>query len=141
MPFALAQKVHVPMLSAVLALIVPTVQSSDNCNQSSPFGLLAGYSPGGDVNEHSKIDLDIQDMIAAPDLVAAKLMYTAGGNSKVSGGRTRTVRGFSTGAKRRSTSSEISNLASTRHAQARAKEPFELLANPHRVSSVQFCAP
>ena len=92
------------MLSAFLALIVPTVQSSDNCNQSSLFGLLAGYSPSGNVHEHSKVDLDIQDMIAAPDLVAAKLMYTAGGNSKRSGGRTRTVQGFSSGAKTRSTS-------------------------------------
>ena len=132
MPFALAQKVHVPMLSAVLALIVPTVQTSDNCNKSSPFGLfMAGYSPRGDLGEHNKIDLDIRDMIAAPDLVAAKLMYTAGGNSKISGGRTRTVQFFSTGAKRKSTSSEISNPASTCHAPVRATAP--LLANPHRL--------
>ena len=80
-------------------------------------------------------------MIAAPDLVAAKLMYTAGGNSKISGGRTRAVRGFSLGAERRSASSEISNPASTCHvarasSSHRARGPFELLAKP----SVVLCS-
>ena len=48
-------------------------------------------------------------MIAATDLAAAKLWYTNGGNSQKSGGRTRTVRGFSTAAKKKSKPSEISN--------------------------------
>ena len=56
-----------------------------------------------------QVDLDIRDMIAETDLSKAKLWYTSGGNSQKSGGRTRTVRGFSTAAKKKSKSSEISN--------------------------------
>ena len=81
-------------------------------------------------------------MIAAPDLVAAKLMYTAGGNSQKSGGRTRTVRGFSTAAKKKSKPSEISNPASTCHALASSSPRALLLANPPRVAyQVQLHAP
>ena len=73
-------------------------------------------------------------MIAAPDLVAAKLMYTAGGNSQKSGGRTRTVRGFSTAAKKKSKPSEISNPASTPATrQLEPPNPF-CSQNPPRVA-------
>ena len=58
---------------------------------------------------YPQVDLDIRDMIAETDLSKAKLWYTSGGNSQKSGGRTRTVRGFSTAAKKKSKSSEISN--------------------------------
>ena len=58
---------------------------------------------------YPQVDLDIRDMIAETDLSKAKLWYTSGGNSQKSGGRTRTVRGFSTAAKKKSKPSEISN--------------------------------
>ena len=64
-------------------------------------------------------------MIAATDLAAAKLWYTNGGNSQKSGGRTRTVRGFSTAAKKKSKPSEISNPRALATCQLpRATAPF-----------------
>ena len=65
-------------------------------------------NPNPNLNSN-QVDLDIRDMIAETDLSKAKLWYTSGGNSQKSGGRTRTVRGFSTAAKKKSKSSEISN--------------------------------
>merc|ERR1719424_2454481 len=64
---------------------------------------IAGYNPmGGSVKTHNALDLDQKAMEAAlGDLpagyTAAKLMYTAGGNS-ASKGSFRTLQGFSTGA-------------------------------------------
>ena len=65
---------------------------------------IAGYSPmGGSVATHNALDLDqkaMEDALgeATMNFVAAKTMYTAGGNS-ASKGSFRTLQGFSTGAK------------------------------------------
>ena len=65
-------------------------------------------------------------MIAATDLAAAKLMYTNGGNSQKSGGRTRTVRGFSTAAKKKSKPSEISNPLALATCQLEPPRPYRV---------------
>ena len=64
---------------------------------------IAGYNPmGGSVKTHNALDLDQKAMEASlgslpAGYTAAKLMYTAGGNS-ASKGSFRTLQGFSTGA-------------------------------------------
>ena len=83
MPSVLALKAHVRMLSVVLALIVPTVQSSESgCQAASPFGLTAGYSPPSNVS--AMIDVDLPNMDTAlgattPDYTNILAIYEAGG--------------------------------------------------------------
>tara|TARA_B100000795_G_C22665230_1_gene385726 strand:+ start:197 stop:586 length:390 start_codon:yes stop_codon:yes gene_type:complete len=84
MPSALAQKAHFRMLSAVLALIIPSVQSSDNCTVVSSFGLLAGYSPSTNISHASLIDVDLRKLDTAlgattPDYTNILAIYDAGG--------------------------------------------------------------
>lgn len=58
---------------------------------------IAGYKPPTDVVQHNRIDLDqaaLETALKTPDYAAAKLVYTAGGNS-VSKGKFRTIQGFS----------------------------------------------
>jgi len=63
-------------------------------------GPLAGFQPASDVEEHSKIDLDIKDIEAAnnedpPDYTASKNIYENGRNS-ASGDALRALKSFST---------------------------------------------
>ena len=63
---------------------------------------IAGYSPGGNVVEHNEVDLDQKAMEAAETLEGASYWYAVGGNSQKSGGKLRTIQGFSTDAKKKS---------------------------------------
>ena len=85
MPSALALKPHVRVLSAVLALIVPTVHSAESgCQAASSFGLLAGYSPSSNVSQAALIDVDLKALDTAmaattPDYTNVLAIYVAGG--------------------------------------------------------------
>ena len=82
---ALALKPHVRVLSAVLALIVPTVHSAESgCQAASSFGLLAGYSPSSNVSQAALIDVDLKALDTAmaattPDYDNVLAIYVAGG--------------------------------------------------------------
>ena len=50
------------------------------------YDLIAGYEPGSDVIQHSRIDLDQKEMeshlgASPPDYVKAEAIYSLGGNS------------------------------------------------------------
>ena len=85
MPSALALKPHVRVLSAVLALIVPTVHSAESgCQAASSFGLVAGYSPSSNVSQAALIDVDLKALDTAmaattPDYDNVLAIYVAGG--------------------------------------------------------------
>ena len=85
MPSVLALKAHVRMLSVVLALIVPTVQSSESgCQAASLFSLMAGYSPSSNVSQAALIDVDMRNLDTAldattPDYANILTIYEAGG--------------------------------------------------------------
>ena len=65
--------------AAVLALIVPTVQSSESGRlAASPFGLLAGSSPSGSSNVQAALitGVDMRNMDMDIALSTAQLNYT-----------------------------------------------------------------
>ena len=65
--------------AAVLALIVPTVQSSESgCLAASLFGLLAGSSPSGssNVSQAALIGVDMRNIDMDIALSTAQLNYT-----------------------------------------------------------------
>merc|ERR1740139_16784 len=67
---------------------------------------IAGYSPGGNVVEHNAVDLDQRARENATnfgydDKTGVGYWYSVGGNSQKSGGKLRTIQGFSTGAKKK----------------------------------------
>jgi len=72
------------------------------CTGASPIhASIAGYLPGSDVVDHSRVDLDQKAMSVAlsqspADYAAATQWYSEGGNSK---NGQRTLQGFSTGAR------------------------------------------
>lgn len=60
---------------------------------------FAGYNTTSDVTEHSRLDLDQEEMeryTDQADFDKAKEIYTEGSNSQKSGGEMRTLQGFST---------------------------------------------
>ena len=93
MPFALASmKLHVLLLSAVLASIVPTVHSNESgCQAASLNGLFAGCSPSLNIVQAEaaliNVDLNASDTAmtaTTPSCTKFLTIYDAGGHPALS---------------------------------------------------------